>query len=359
MCYNTRNGGINMANLLLFGTPEIVTVSVFGALFVGFIIYLIFVPMKSWFTALFGGAYIPTFKLLAMKNRQIDVGKVVGAYILSKKSKLGIKLSQIESFVQSGGDIMEVLTALNFAKDAGIALSFDLACAIDRANHNVVECVQNHLNSKVIAVDDIRGFTKDEYEIITAARVSVKLDLANYVNGLGEEDLKSTVNAWVLENISHCPNHKNILNDPNKTLLGNFDLHIVGQKSMYDILDASICKVEVGRNLNMEKQIQEAEKAKVYAQIEAERMKNAEEVKELQMRTKTEEVKAEMLQAEAEVPKALSQAIKEGRFSVMDYYKLMNLQADTALRRSIIANEQNQKAESDFSFNDDEGDLFE
>ena len=345
-----------MSNLLLFGTPEIVTVSIFGAILIGFIVYLAFVPMKSWFTALFGGAYIPTFKLLAMKNRKLDVETITKAYILSNKSKLGLKLAQIESFTECGGNILEVITALNFAKDGGINLSFELACAIDRASHDVIECVQNHLNSKVITVEDIRGFTKDEREIITAARVSVKINLQNYVNGLGVEDLKSTINAWILENISHCPKYKDILTDPNKTLLGNFDLRVVAQKSMYDILDVSICRVEVGRNLVMEKEIQEAEKEKVYAQIEAERMKNAEEIKELQMRTKTEAMKSEVLEAEAEVPKALSQAIKEGRFSVMDYYKLMNLQADTALRRSIIEGEK--KKGFDFD-DDDEGDLFE
>ena len=68
------------------------------------------------------------------------------------------------------------------------------------------------------------------------------------------------------------------------------------------------------------------------------------------MRTKTEEMKSAVLQAEAEVPQAISQAIKEGRFSIMDYYKLMNLQADTALRRAIIND--NKKAF------DDGGDLY-
>ena len=47
---------------------------------------------------------------------------------------------------------------------------------------------------------------------------------------------------------------------------------------------------------------------------------------------------------------AISQAIKEGRFSVMDYYKLMNLQADTALRRAIISDNKNQ--------DNNDGDLF-
>ena len=81
-------------------------------------------------------------------------------------------------------------------------------------------------------------------------------------------------------------------------------------------------------------------------------MKNAEEIKELQMRTKTEQMKSNVLQAEAEVPRAISQAIKEGRFSVMDYYKLMNLQADTALRKAII--DENKNAPYDDDDDDDE-----
>ncbi len=61
------------------------------------------------------------------------------------------------------------------------------------------------------------------------------------------------------------------------------------------------------------------------------------------MKTAVEEKKAEVLSAEAEVPKAIADAIKEGRFSVMDYYKLMNLQADTALRRSILSDDKANK----------------
>lgn len=343
-------------NLLLnFGTGEIVTVSIFGAILIAFIIYLAFVPMKSWFTALFGGAYIPTFKLLSMKNIKLNVSQIAEAYVLVKKAKMNIALREIESFVQSGGNIEDCLKAMKIACDSGISLSFSLACAIDLANHNVIEAVQNAINSKVITIEDIKGFTRDEREVVVCVKASIKLNLAKYVEGLGEEDLKNSINAWILENIAHAKTYKEILSDPNKTLLGNFDLRVVSQKSMYNIEDISVSKVETGRDLNMEKEIQAAEKEKVYAQIEAEKRKNFEEIKELQMRTKTEEMKSAMLEAEAEVPKALSQAIKEGRFSVMDYYKLMNLQADTALRRSIITSD---KKDNLFDGND-EGDLFE
>lgn len=345
-----------MAGLMLsISTGGIVGLSLLGAIVVAFVVYLIFVPMKSWFTALFGGAYIPTFKLLGMKNRKLDTAQIVNAFVMSKKSKMGIKLAQIESLVQAGVNPDEVLKALKLASDSGIKLSFELASAIELANRNVVACVQEAISSKVVSVDNIRGFTVDGKEIIATAKVSVKLSLENYVNGLGEEDLQTTVNAWLLENISHCKNYKTILTDPNKTLLSNVDLRVLGKKSMYKVLDIAVARVEVGRDLNVEKEIQMAEKDKIYAQIEAERMKNAEEIKELQMRSKTEAMKAAVLEAESEVPKALSQAIKEGRFSVMDYYKLMNLQADTALRKSIMTEEK----KPDFDFDDGEGDLFE
>ena len=342
--------------LLSIGTGGIVGLSLLGALLVAFIIYLIFVPMKSWITALLGGAYIPTFKLLGMKNRKLDTTVIANAYVMVKKSKMGIKLAQIESLVQAGVNPDEVIKALKLASDSGIKLSFDLASAIELANRSVVACVQDALSSKVVAVDNIRGFTVDGKEIIASAKVSVKLSIENYVNGLGIEDLQTTVNAWLLENISHCKNYKTLLSDPNKTLLSNVDLRVLGKKSMYKVLDIAVARVEVGRDLNVEKEIQMAEKDKIYAQIEAERMKNAEEIKELQMRSKTEAMKAAVLEAESEVPKALSQAIKEGRFSVMDYYKLMNLQADTALRKSIMTGEEKKP---DFDFDDGEGDLFE
>ena len=58
------------------------------------------------------------------------------------------------------------------------------------------------------------------------------------------------------------------------------------------------------------------------------------------MKAKTQEMKAAVLAAEAEIPKAIASAIKEGKFGVLDYYKLKNLQADTAMRSSIAGIEQ-------------------
>lgn len=341
-----------MLSTLLFRATEITLVSVFGAILVALIVYLCFVPMKSWFTALFAGAYIPTFKLIDIKNNKLDVKSVVSAYILAKKAKLNIKLTEIENIILAGGNIVEIINAMKLAENAKLKLDLNLACAIDSTSKEVLSIVNQSINSRLITIEDIKGFTQDGVEIIATANVAIKVDLSRYVDGLGEEELKSTISAWIMENICKSKDHKLIMKEPNISLLSNLDLRVVTKNSMYKVLDINISEAKIGRNLNTEREIQAAEKEKIYAQIEAERMKNAEEIKELQMRTKTEQMKSNVLQAEAEVPRAISQAIKEGRFSVMDYYKLMNLQADTALRKAII--DENKNAPYDDDDDDDE-----
>lgn len=338
-------------SLLLFGTTDIVLVSIFGALLIAFVVYVCFVPVKIWFTALFMGCYIPSWKLISFKNNKLNLMNILNAYSISKKSQLNVSLKDIFNLYTSGGNALEVMKALKLAKDANIALNFELASAIDIASHDVVHAVQNSINSKLVEIDEIQSFAKDKVELIVSANVSIKLNLSKYINGLGLDDLKSNIKAWIMENISKAKSHIAILGEPNQTLLSNIDFRVISKNSMYNVLDINISNISIGRDLNAENDIHVAEKEKIYAQIEAERLKNAEEIKELQMRTKTEQMKSTVLQAEAEVPMAISQAIKEGRFSVMDYYKLMNLQADTALRRAIISDNKNQD-------NNDDGDLF-
>ncbi|KHE93606.1 MAG: hypothetical protein SCABRO_00648 [Candidatus Scalindua brodae] len=47
------------------------------------------------------------------------------------------------------------------------------------------------------------------------------------------------------------------------------------------------------------------------------------------------ENRAKVVLAEAEIPKAISQAFREGNLGIMDYYHLKNIQADTEMRTSI------------------------
>jgi uncharacterized protein YqfA (UPF0365 family) len=46
-------------------------------------------------------------------------------------------------------------------------------------------------------------------------------------------------------------------------------------------------------------------------------------------------MQAKLVEAQAEVPKALAEALRKGNLGVMDYYRLQNIQSDTRMRESI------------------------
>ena len=56
---------------------------------------------------------------------------------------------------------------------------------------------------------------------------------------------------------------------------------------------------------------------------------------EQEMIAQIEQNRAKVLEAEAEVPKAIAQAFNAGMLGLMDYYRLRNIQADTDMRSSI------------------------
>jgi len=56
---------------------------------------------------------------------------------------------------------------------------------------------------------------------------------------------------------------------------------------------------------------------------------------EQEMIAKAQEARANVIQAESEIPKAIADAFTKGNLGVMDYYKMQNVQSDTDMRNSI------------------------
>jgi uncharacterized protein YqfA (UPF0365 family) len=53
------------------------------------------------------------------------------------------------------------------------------------------------------------------------------------------------------------------------------------------------------------------------------------------MKANVMENRAKVVEAEAEIPKAMAEAFRSGNLGVMDYYKFRNIQADTDMREAI------------------------
>ena len=98
---------------------------------------------------------------------------------------------------------------------------------------------------------------------------------------------------------------------------------------------SDIADIDVGRNIGAELDIANAEAEKRIAEAKAEERKCMAIAAENEMKARVQEMRAVVIQAEAEVPKALAKALSSGKMSAMDYYNLMNVQADTSMRNAI------------------------
>ena len=65
--------------------------------------------------------------------------------------------------------------------------------------------------------------------------------------------------------------------------------------------------------------------------------------REQEMIASVQEMRANVVAAEAEVPKAMAEALRNGKLGVMDYYQMQNTIADTTMRDSIAKASQPQQ----------------
>ena len=103
----------------------------------------------------------------------------------------------------------------------------------------------------------------------------------------------------------------------------------------FEILSIDIADVDVGRNIGAQLMTDQAEAEKRIAQARAEERRAMAVALEQEMKAHTQEMQAKVVEAQAEVPHALSIALKEGRIGVMDYYNMNNVLADTQMRETI------------------------
>ena len=57
-----------------------------------------------------------------------------------------------------------------------------------------------------------------------------------------------------------------------------------------------------------------------------------------------QEMRAKVVEAESDVPRAMAEALKNGKLGVMDYYKMQNVISDTQMRNSIAGVDEKQRS---------------
>ena len=128
--------------------------------------------------------------------------------------------------------------------------------------------------------------------------------------------------------------HKQVLENPDlisKTVLSKG----LDAGTAFEILSIDIADVDVGRNIGAQLQIDQAQADKKIAQAKAEERRAMAVAKEQEMQAAVQEMRAKVVEAEAEIPKAMATAFREGNLGIMDYYNMKNVMADTSMRDAI------------------------
>ncbi len=303
------------------------------------IVVLWAVPVRLWVEAISAGVKVGIGSLIGMRLRKVSPAGVIRPLINATKAGLVLDIDELEAHYLAGGQVHRVVAALISADKANIDLPFQQAAAIDLAGRDVFEAVQVSVNPKVITTPKVAAMAKDGIQLIAIARVTVRANINRLVGGAGEETILARVGEGIVSSIGSSESHAAVLENPDsisKTVLQKG----LDSGTAYEILSIDIADVDVGKNIGAELQTDQAEADKRVAQAKAEERRAMAVALEQEMRAKVEEMKAELVKAEAEVPMAMADAFRSGNLGVMDYMKYKNVQADTSMRNALAGGDE-------------------
>jgi uncharacterized protein YqfA (UPF0365 family) len=314
-----------------------VVAGIFVLIFIAFLLQF----LGLWIQATVSNASVSLFDMIGMRFRKVDLRAVVINRIRAVKAGMDIPTNAIETHYLAGGRVNHVITAMISAQKAKIELPWNTATAIDLAGRDILDAVQTSVNPKVIDCPAQNGpratidaVAKNGIQLKVKARVTVRTNIGRLVGGATEETIIARVGQGIVSTIGSAHDHKAVLENPDeiskKVMQSGLDAG-----SAFEILSIDIADIDVGDNIGAKLQTDQANANKQMAQAEAEKRRALAVAQEQEFKAEEQKNRAQVVLAEAEVPKAISEAFRSGRLGVLDYYKMQNLQADTSMRGSI------------------------
>ena len=303
-------------------------------IFILLIIFLYLVPVGLWFQALVSGVHTSLIQLMFMRFRKVPPSVIVNNMINATKAGLKLSQNELEAHYLAGGNVTNVVQALISSSKANMNLDFRTATAIDLAGRDVLKAVQTSVNPKVIDTPPVAAVAKDGIQLIAKARVTVRANIRQLVGGAGEDTILARVGEGIVSSIGSAESHKQVLENPDsisKLVLSKG----LDDGTAFEILSIDIADIDVGKNIGAQLQMDQANADKNIAQAKAEERRAMAIANEQEMKAKAQEARAKVIEAEALVPQAMADAFRNGNLGIMDYYRMQNMQADTAMRENI------------------------
>ena len=293
------------------GVVGLVILLILAVLVLSLILYMI--PIRHWIAAMFSGVPVGIFALIGMRLRRVPPTDIVDALIQARKAGIDVRADTLEAHYLAGGDVARVVAALVAADKANMDLSVQRATAIDLAGRDVLEAVKMSVNPKVIETPEVAAVAKDGIQVKAIARVTVRTNLDRLIGGAGEETILARVGEGIVTTIGSTDHHKKVLENPDqisKVVLAKG----LDSGTAFEILSIDIADVNIGKNIGAQLQTDQANADKNIAQAKAEERRAMAVASEQEMKARISEMRAQLIAMEAQVPLALAQAFREGKF---------------------------------------------
>ena len=317
--------GSNWFGLVLTG------VAVFSLLFLVVMVIVAGAYGKVWFQAYMSSADVSILSLVGMGFRQVNSRLIVTAKIMSAQAGLdigrqaGISTPRLEAHYLAGGDVMSVIKAIISAHRAGIDLDFDRASAIDLAGRDVYDAVRTSVHPKVIDCPDpqrsgktyLSAIAKNGVELRIRTRVTVRTNLGQLIGGATEDTVIARVGEGIITSIGSADTHLQVLENPDRITRAVLDRGLDAHTA-FEIVSIDIADIDVGENIGARLQADQAEADTRVARAEAEQRRAEAIALEQEMKARVADNRSRLVLAEAEIPRAMAEAFRQGRIGSQD-----------------------------------------
>ena len=287
-----------------------------------------------WFQAYMSRANISMWSLIGMSLRRVNSRVIVQAKItvmqagLGPERQTGISTRRLEAHFLAGGNVANVIRAIIAAHRADIDLDFDRAAAIDLAGRDVLDAVRTSVDPKVIDCPDpqrshkstLSAIAKNGVELKVRARVTVRTNLSQLIGGATEETIIARVGEGIITSIGSADSHLSVMENPEKISRAVLERGLDAQTA-FEIVSIDIADIDVGENIGARLQADQAEADTRVARAKAEERRAMATAREQEMKASVAKNRSLVVLAEAEVPKAMAAAFREGNIESDDRAK--------------------------------------
>lgn len=310
--------------------PILVTMLIFAviALLIGGFVFVLSYG-KLWLQAGFSNVWMNPLDLVFMSLRRVHARTIVDGRIMAVQAgvgsdpQTGITTRRLEAHYLAGGNVPKVIHALIAAHRADIDLDFDRAAAIDLAGRDVLDAVRTSVDPKVIDCPDpdkspkttLSAVAKDGVELRIRARVTVRTNLKQLIGGATEETIIARVGEGIITAIGSSKTHQEVMENPDRISKAVLDRGLDAHTA-FEIVSIDIADIDIGENIGARLQADQAEADTRKAQAFAEQRRADAIAREQEMKADVAANRAGVLLAQAEVPKAMAEAFRQGSLEV-------------------------------------------